>query len=152
VKMTKREANRIIAERIMGIDSEKFEGLGTHEWYLNDDGEIDTSAYYEENHNGPMCMRCGYSYCHHCQDGPDERIMCKSEPNSYTDHILYFNSVTKKLIEKFRIEVTIIEAGTVECRLISKEEVFKAKAETLSLALCIAALNSIGFEIDEIVD
>ena len=46
-----------------------------HRWqtFGPDDPEIDTFAYNpEDSHNGPRCVKCGYEFCHHCQDGPDE--------------------------------------------------------------------------------
>jgi hypothetical protein len=40
-------------------------------------------------HNGPICVRCGYGYCHHCQRGPDEDCpgerVSDSEPDQTTD-------------------------------------------------------------------
>ena len=43
-----------------------------HVWKLTDEGEIDILAYYPyDPHNGPLCIICGYGFCHHCQDEPD---------------------------------------------------------------------------------
>lgn len=43
-----------------------------HVWQLDEDGEVDSFALCYEYHNGPSCVRCGYSYCEHCDDGPQE--------------------------------------------------------------------------------
>lgn len=37
-----------------------------HDWYRNKDGEIDIWAVDVGYHNGPMCRRCGFSFCEHC--------------------------------------------------------------------------------------
>lgn len=43
-----------------------------HVWKTDEDGDVDTFAMSYEFHNGPVCVRCGYSYCHHCDHGPKE--------------------------------------------------------------------------------
>lgn len=37
-----------------------------HDWYRNEAGEIDDFAFDVDYHNGPMCKRCYYSFCMHC--------------------------------------------------------------------------------------
>lgn len=37
-----------------------------HDWRLHWTGEIDFFAFDEGMHNGPECMRCRESFCHHC--------------------------------------------------------------------------------------
>lgn len=45
----------------------------SHKWKLNDEGEPDYFAWEFEFHNGYLCERCGYSFCHHCDpDGFDK--------------------------------------------------------------------------------
>jgi len=35
-------------------------------------GDIHIFAFHPcDPHNGPRCIKCGYGFCHHCQDGPD---------------------------------------------------------------------------------
>jgi len=48
-----------------------------HEWRRDKDGSIDIWGLEYEHHNGPVCVRCGYSFCHHCQTGPTED--CKGD-------------------------------------------------------------------------
>lgn len=38
-----------------------------HDWETDEDGKIDEWAMEYEFHNGPMCKRCGYSFCIHCK-------------------------------------------------------------------------------------
>lgn len=43
-----------------------------HIWKRNGyNGAIDVFAHEEGNHNGPVCVNCGYGFCHHCKSGPD---------------------------------------------------------------------------------
>lgn len=42
-----------------------------HVW-RTEDGELDLFGYEHGHHNGPICENCGYGFCHHCQDLPDE--------------------------------------------------------------------------------
>ena len=37
-----------------------------HKWRLDENGEIDEFAYECDYHNGPVCERCYYSFCEHC--------------------------------------------------------------------------------------
>lgn len=37
-----------------------------HDWYRNEDDEIDEFAFDAGYHNGPTCKRCYYSFCIHC--------------------------------------------------------------------------------------
>ena len=38
-----------------------------HDWYRDEDGNIDEFAMEYGYHNGPACKRCGYSFCEHCK-------------------------------------------------------------------------------------
>ena len=43
-----------------------------HEWARHEDGAIDIFQMDADYHNGPRCLRCNYSFCHHCyRDGYD---------------------------------------------------------------------------------
>lgn len=48
-----------------------YEEYQKHDWQTTEDGEIDIFAFEYDYHNGPVCKRCGYSYCIHCL--PDGR-------------------------------------------------------------------------------
>lgn len=56
-------------------DSTYAENPRGHVWQRLEDGSIDTCAFEAEDedrgHNGPVCVNCGYSFCEHCQAGPD---------------------------------------------------------------------------------
>jgi len=43
-----------------------------HEWEKNEDGSINIFALDIGHHNGPRCIKCGYSFCEHCQTSPIE--------------------------------------------------------------------------------
>lgn len=43
-----------------------------HVWMLDEKGQVNDFALEYEHHNGPVCSRCGYCYCEHCDDGPQE--------------------------------------------------------------------------------
>jgi len=53
------------------------EGKGArgHVWITDPDDPtcIDIFAYNPADpHNGPKCTRCGYGFCHHCDEGPQQ--------------------------------------------------------------------------------
>jgi hypothetical protein len=46
-----------------------------HVWdtYTDGSSDVDMFAYNAgDKHNGPVCVNCGYAYCHHCEDGPQK--------------------------------------------------------------------------------
>ena len=43
----------------------------THDWKLNSVGEIDTWAWANGYHNGPVCQRCHHSPCEYCNPSYD---------------------------------------------------------------------------------
>lgn len=48
-----------------------------HDWERDSDGNIDEFAMAYEYHNGPMCKRCGDSFCIHCDPhGYETRKPC----------------------------------------------------------------------------
>lgn len=47
-----------------------------HDWYRNEDGEIDEFAFDADYHNGPMCKRCYYSFCVHCDPNGWNKKLC----------------------------------------------------------------------------
>ena len=38
-----------------------------HDWEKDKNGKVDEFAFDYGYHNGPMCKRCGYSFCMHCK-------------------------------------------------------------------------------------
>ena len=54
-----------------------------HDWYKNDDGSIDEFAYNNGYHNGPMCKRCDYSFCMHCEPNGYNKQECIEEKEEY---------------------------------------------------------------------
>jgi hypothetical protein len=60
---------RDTAKEILHIHQEFSE----HQWRRTAEGKIDEFAMYFDYHNGPVCERCGYSFCEHCEpNGWDE--------------------------------------------------------------------------------
>lgn len=55
-----------------------------HTWRLNDN-EIDIFGLDEGYHNGPICVVCGYSFCHHCYDEVPVKT-CSGRFNDYDDN------------------------------------------------------------------
>ncbi len=43
-----------------------------HIWKTDDDGAVDIFGYEYGTHNGPVCVVCGYGFCHHCKELPSE--------------------------------------------------------------------------------
>lgn len=53
----------------------KHEEYPEHQWIRNENGNIDHFAMEVGYCNGPVCKRCGYSFCEHCEpDGWDKRL------------------------------------------------------------------------------
>ena len=44
-----------------------------HQWKVGEDGDIDIFGTAQGTHNGPVCVRCDYSYCHHCHALPKQK-------------------------------------------------------------------------------
>ena len=57
---------------------DKLEAAG-HVLERDVDGEVDYFAFECGCHNGPSCVLCGDSWCHHCEDSIEP---CKGRVNS----------------------------------------------------------------------
>lgn len=85
-----RELDTLVAEKVMGlVPGKEFGPHPEHTWIRSDyDGEIDTCAWENGNHNGPQCDYCGYHYCHHCYDldvyKPGDYYPCDKAPPLYS--------------------------------------------------------------------
>lgn len=65
-----------------------------HTWKLDEYGNIDDFAYDNDTHNGPSCVKCNYSGCHHC------------EPEMYDDTSCAFDQALSKYYQaKIEVEV-----------------------------------------------
>ena len=40
-----------------------------HDWYTDEDGDIDIFRLDYGIHNGPQCRRCHEAFCYHCDRG-----------------------------------------------------------------------------------
>lgn len=80
---TDEQVNEAIAE-LRGVDITSYP---EHDWERNEDGSIDIFGMESEFHNGPLCIRCGYSYCHHCtppEKGDLAQLPCRADIPDYT--------------------------------------------------------------------
>lgn len=50
-----------------------------HVWQKDEDGDIDIFGHESDPHNGPVCVRCGYGFCHHCHELPE--VDCTGDQN-----------------------------------------------------------------------
>lgn len=41
-----------------------------HLWKKNESGSVDIFGLEADPHNGPLCVQCGYAFCHHCDHEP----------------------------------------------------------------------------------
>jgi len=59
--------------RVSSAPSYELDPKG-HEWRKNDDGTVDVFGLDDDIgfHNGPICVKCYYSFCEHCNRGPIE--------------------------------------------------------------------------------
>ena len=47
-----------------------------HDWKTNEKGELDDFAWDQEYCNGPMCKRCYYAFCIHCEPNGWDKKPC----------------------------------------------------------------------------
>src|SRR4030067_2327836 len=92
-----REMDALIAEKVMGLTPQKdFGEWPEHEWKLNKDGAVDDFGMECENHNGPACSRCYYSYCKYCPS-PNDHGKFEVSPRMYSTSI----SSAWEVVEKY---------------------------------------------------
>ena len=92
--MTDRELDALVDKHVFGKVRKEWPA---HDWKKYDGiGEVDICAFEIGNHNGPRCVRCGYGYCTHCEDGPQEPCVTDSPPY-YSTHIDVAWSVVEKM-------------------------------------------------------
>lgn len=74
-----------------GVD---FGCWDNHDWKKDENGNIDYFALDYECHNGPECLRCGFSFCHHC-DPEEIDSCCEVKPPASYDRIfkVFINQV-----------------------------------------------------------
>jgi hypothetical protein len=134
--------NQLVAEKIMGLVPQvDFGTRSEHDWELDEDGEIDTFAFEVDNHNGPACKRCFYSYCHHCQNGPDKP--CKVDAPNYAESI----SLAWKVVEKLKDKHLFKLAQSLEGKWYADFSDNQVYDESAKIAICLAALKAEGIEL-----
>lgn len=55
-----------------------------HDFYLDEQGEVDTLRLKYDHHNGPQCKRCEQSWCMHCDPECFEEA-CDDEDDNDTN-------------------------------------------------------------------
>ena len=63
-----------------------------HDWYRNEDGTINGSAMDCDTHSGPMCKRCGDSFCVFCEPdgfGPGVMAFHSLDLADWCDHLKF---------------------------------------------------------------
>ena len=149
-----KQINEIIATQFFGLKpSIDFGTWETHDWHLDSFGEIDELRMQYDNHNGPSCKRCGYSYCVHCQEGADEP--CEKEAPIYTTNYGFWK-VLDKLKELYIVNIEI-DSENVTCILNrvdpnNEDRIvysFAVEAESVPMAICLSAIKSLEDSIKE---
>ena len=83
----------------------KAELLG-HRLYRNEDGSVDDWRLESDYHNGPECMVCGLSWCHHCDP---EVEPCKGKPAE----IFYDPDEVVTVISSRGVERGVLRGNTI---------------------------------------
>jgi len=52
-----------------------------HKWETDIEGNVNIFAFEHGYHNGPVCVKCGYGFCHHCKDEPEIECAVQEETN-----------------------------------------------------------------------
>lgn len=136
------EELNILAAKLCGLDIETKIG---HTWKLTTNGSIDIWGYCEgDYHNGPLCERCGYGYCHHCtkESGIEQECI----PN-YPDFCKGKNiNLLLELVEKSNLKLRFIQLLTKLPDNVGIYEKFKLMYDFPFVVKC--CLTALG-ELDE---
>ena len=140
-----RELDALVAEKVMGLKpGVDFGAWPEHEWKRDEDGTVDVFGFDADTHNGPVCVRCGYGYCHHCQKEPS--APCEKRPRRYSTDIAAAWGVVERLaalgnhvaVESWR------DSSDARWQVVVYDK--HAYAPTAPLAICLAALKAVGAE------
>lgn len=146
MKMNNAEVNYLIATKIMGLVPQvDFGEWDEHIWRLDDKGEIDMYGMEFDGHSGPICDRCGYSYCKYCRletDISSDHPPCIMKP-SFSK-----KSLITKLNEKY-IVVIEYRYDKIICELFDcfNTRLYCSESMDDMDGLCKVALKSVGVEL-----
>ena len=94
------EAKRLFPDKPIFRHTE----YATHEWEKDEKGQIDEWAMDIGFCNGPRCVRCGYTFCEHCnKDGWDntdcvvDEIRCPNCGKLLTEGVNYCSNCGQSL-------------------------------------------------------
>lgn len=141
-----------VAARIFGVDVTPHP---EHLWERNSSGNVNEFAMEADNHNGPMCERCGYSYCQHCEDPKEaerEELPCVNWRPAYSSSIEAAFSIVAHIRENWlfskRQAFTAALQATVSKRkncdgfvLAHSEVILHVQPEDI----CLAALEALDY-------
>lgn len=135
-----------------GVDYGEFE---KHDWVKDEEGNIDELAYEDPDggyHTGPVCQRCGTSYCSYCTPKYDEKKCSKSVPNYCEWHHPHKNLLNKLREDSYQVtfRYPVDRPDNVECSIIevvdnkiARQEVSWAKTTELSLVITALMIKDI---------
>jgi hypothetical protein len=84
------ELDMLVATEVMGLkEGIDLGAFPEHDWKKNEDGTIDYFAMESEYHSGPVCRRCGHSYCDNCYPNGDD-VPCVVGAPSYSGEYMYW--------------------------------------------------------------
>lgn len=142
LKMTDKQINEFIAEKMFGLVRQKdFGEWEEHDWEKNKDGSIDEWAMGIGYCNGPACTRCHHSFCMHCSDNYEKELHegpCMVDAPNYIEYYQQVIDKAQAIVIKKQSNRNIFEVyfnGS------------KAEDKVLGKAICLSAieyLKSIG--------
>ena len=93
-----KELDKLVAVHVMelkeGVD---FGTFSEHEWMKDEYGDVDDSAWTSGYCSGPVCVRCGHTYCIHCNNDEDKHTLCKEEVLGYSCNLFSIDKILKKI-------------------------------------------------------
>lgn len=135
--MDDKQINEFLAENMFGLVRQKdFGEWSEHDWERDKNGEIDDFAFGVGYCNGPMCKRCFYSFCEHCEDDYEkalkEDLPCvKEAPNYIKDYKPVLDKAEAFVIKK-QSNKGFYEVYFNGC---------KAENKDLGRAICLSAIS-----------
>jgi hypothetical protein len=137
-----------VAQYVMGLKpGVDFGIVDKHDWKKNEDGSIDIWAMDGDRCNGPSCIRCGLSYCQHCE--PDWLESSLKQPCSvpalgYSEYMhvawdLYLNIAQSGWIIE-RGDPNVCGFAIYDCSISYEDAIPMVEADTMPLAICRCAL------------
>lgn len=142
---TDAEINHLVAEQVMGLDITK---KSEHTWKRREHGTIDNFAMENGYHNGPVCTRCGYSFCEHCDEDGYTTTSCQAHISDYCNDPAAWGALFVWLASHWhnpQLTAYIDQDGVRYSAIMRKGD---AEDTNPGRALAIAALRAYGVEVE----